>query len=124
MIFHPLGQEVSNGVGSFADKVIAAGKHKEAVQAYLATTTYVDAQVGRVLDALDTSSYRENTIVVFFTDHGFHLGEKHHWQKNDSLGRRYSCINDVPCPGGNSAKNGKRAVCFSPGYLSHSRRIM
>lgn len=77
----PLGQEVSNGVGSFADKVIAAGKHKEAVQAYLATTTYVDAQVGRVLDALDTSSYRENTIVVFFTDHGFHLGEKNHWQK-------------------------------------------
>ena len=35
----PLGQEVSNVVGSFADKVIAAGKHKEAVQAYLATTT-------------------------------------------------------------------------------------
>jgi arylsulfatase A-like enzyme len=51
------------------------------VQAYLATTTYVDTQIGRVLDALEKSPYKDNTIVVFLTDHGFHLGEKHHWQK-------------------------------------------
>ena len=36
---------------------------------------------GRVLDALENSPYKDNTIVVFLTDHGFHLGEKHHWQK-------------------------------------------
>ncbi len=77
----PLAKAVSDGIGSFADKVIKAGKHKEAVQAYLATTTYVDTQIGRVLDALDKSPYKDNTIVVFLTDHGFHLGEKHHWQK-------------------------------------------
>lgn len=77
----PLARAVSNGVGSFADKVIKTGKHKEAVQAYLATTTYVDTQIGRVLDALENSPYKDNTIVVFLTDHGFHLGEKHHWQK-------------------------------------------
>jgi arylsulfatase A-like enzyme len=77
----PLARAVSDGPGSFADKVIKAGKHKEAVQAYLATTTYVDTQIGRVLDALDKSPYKDNTIVVFLTDHGFHLGEKHHWQK-------------------------------------------
>ncbi len=71
----------SDGPGSFADKVIKSGKHKEAVQAYLATTTYVDTQIGRVLDALDNSPYKDNTIVVFLTDHGFHLGEKLHWQK-------------------------------------------
>lgn len=41
---------MSDGPGSFADKVIKSGKHKEAVQAYLATTTYVDTQMGRVLD--------------------------------------------------------------------------
>ncbi|WP_436716956.1 sulfatase [Roseiconus lacunae] len=77
----PLARAVSDGVGSFADKVIKAGKHKEAVQAYLATTTYVDTQMGRVLDALEASPYSDNTIVVLLTDHGFHLGEKHHWQK-------------------------------------------
>ncbi len=77
----PLGREVSDGVGSFADKVIETGHHKGAVQAYLATTTYVDTQIGRVLDALERSPHRDNTIVVFFSDHGFHLGEKHHWQK-------------------------------------------
>lgn len=77
----PLAKAVSDGIGSFADKVIEAGKHKEAVQAYLATTTYVDTQIGRVLDALEKSPYKDNTIVVLLTDHGFHLAEKHHWQK-------------------------------------------
>ena len=77
----PLAKAVSDGIGSFADKVIKSGKHKEAVQAYLATTTYVDTQFGRVLDALENSPCKDNTIVVLLTDHGFHLGEKHHWQK-------------------------------------------
>jgi arylsulfatase A-like enzyme len=76
-----LARAVSDGVGGFADKVIKSGKHKEAVQAYLATTTYVDTQIGRVLDALEQSPYKDNTIVVFLTDHGLHLGEKLHWQK-------------------------------------------
>ena len=69
------------GKGKFVDAVMENGLHKEAVQAYLATTAYVDAQMGRVLDALESSPYKDNTIVVFLTDHGFHLGEKHHWQK-------------------------------------------
>jgi arylsulfatase A-like enzyme len=77
----PLARAVSDGPGSFADKVFKSGKHKEAVQAYLATTTYVDTQIGRVLDALEKSPYKDNTIVVFLTDHGLHLGEKLHWQK-------------------------------------------
>ena len=66
----PLAQAVSDGIGSFADKVIRSGKHKEAVQAYLATTTYVDTQFGRVLDALAKSPHRDNTIVIFQSDHG------------------------------------------------------
>ena len=46
------------------------------VRAYLATISLMDSQVGRVLDALDTSGMRDNTIVVLFSDHGWHLGEK------------------------------------------------
>ena len=58
-----------------------AGKYREAVQAYLASITYTDAQLGRVLDALDRSNQAENTIVVLWSDHGWHLGEKNHWHK-------------------------------------------
>jgi len=62
-------------------RVTDAGLWKEAVQAYLACGTFVDAQVGRVLDALDKSPYRDNTIVCLWGDHGWHLGEKLHWRK-------------------------------------------
>jgi len=53
----------------------------QAVQAYLACISFADAQVGRVLDALEKSPHADNTIVVFWSDHGYHLGEKEHWHK-------------------------------------------
>ena len=77
----PLANEVVGGKRNFTQSVLKAGLHKSAVQAYLATTAYVDAQHGRVLDALKKSPYRDNTIVIFLSDHGFHLAEKDHWQK-------------------------------------------
>ncbi len=61
--------------------VVKHDQWKKAVQAYLACITFMDAQVGRILDALDKSPYRDNTIVVFWSDHGWHLGEKEHWRK-------------------------------------------
>jgi len=54
---------------------------KPLVQSYLACVSFVDDQVGKVLDALETSPYRDNTYVVLFSDHGFHLGEKERWAK-------------------------------------------
>ena len=54
---------------------------RELVRAYPACVCFVDAQVGKVLDALDNSPYAENTLVVFWSDHGQHLGEKRHWRK-------------------------------------------
>jgi hypothetical protein len=62
-------------------RVLASGRWKEAVQAYLAAISYLDAQVGRVLDAFDRSAYSTNTIICFWGDHGWHLGEKSHWRK-------------------------------------------
>jgi arylsulfatase A-like enzyme len=61
--------------------MLQSGRWKEAVQAYLASITYMDGQLGRVLDALENSAYKDNTIVVFWGDHGWNLGEKHHWRK-------------------------------------------
>ncbi len=71
----------SNPDGDHAN-VIANNQWRIAVQAYLATISFADAQIGRVLDALDRSEYAENTIIVLWGDHGWHLGEKDHWRKH------------------------------------------
>ena len=54
---------------------------KELVHGYLACVSFVDDQAGKVLDALSNSQYADNTIVVLWSDHGQHLGEKKHWRK-------------------------------------------
>ncbi|WP_232225152.1 sulfatase [Seonamhaeicola sp. S2-3] len=55
---------------------IESGEWKKIVQAYLACISYVDYELGRVLDALESSKYADNTIVVLWSDHGYRLGEK------------------------------------------------
>ena len=64
------------------DKVVALGILSEAQLAYMACISYADAMVGRVLDALDRSPYRDNTIIVLWSDNGYHLGEKGQWGKH------------------------------------------
>ena len=56
-------------------------RQKKALGGYYASVRYMDAQVGKVLDALDASGQTENTIVVFTSDHGYHLGEHDFWAK-------------------------------------------
>ena len=54
---------------------------KPLVQSYLACVSFADAQVGKVVDALENSPYKDNTYIVLYSDHGFHLGEKERWSK-------------------------------------------
>lgn len=61
------------------------------VRAYTACIRHADYLVGRVLDALDRSRHADNTIVVFWSDHGYHFGEKHHFAK-DTLWERSSRV--------------------------------
>jgi len=63
------------------EKILKYNKWHEAVQAYLASISFADAMVGKVIDALDRSPYADNTIVILWGDHGWHLGEKEHWEK-------------------------------------------
>jgi len=54
---------------------------KQGIQGYLASIYFADAMLGRVLDALEKGPHADNTIVALWSDHGWHLGEKEHWQK-------------------------------------------
>lgn len=76
----PPGIKMAGPDGDHA-AMLRSGRWKEAVQAYLATIAYCDAQIGRLLDAYDKSPHKERTIIVFWGDHGWHLGEKEHWRK-------------------------------------------
>lgn len=54
---------------------VTSEQARETIQGYYAAISFVDAQIGRVLDALDRLKLRDNTIVVFWSDHGYHLGD-------------------------------------------------
>jgi len=62
--------------------LVQSGQWKNLVRSYLACTSFVDSQVGRILQELHDSPYADNTIVVLWSDHGWHLGEKRITGKN------------------------------------------
>lgn len=64
------------------EKLVAMGAMDDAIHGYLACISYADAMLGRILDALDASPYADNTIVVLWSDHGYHHGEKGQWGKH------------------------------------------
>ena len=63
------------------DAIVAHQQWKPAVRSYLASIAFTDEMVGRLMNALEHSPYAKNTIVVLWSDHGIHLGEKKHWRK-------------------------------------------
>lgn len=77
---------------------------REVIRAYHASLTWVDDNVGKVIAALDRLKLRENTIILFWGDHGYHLGEKGKWSKHNSLfdiGTRVPLIIAAPGAKGN-----------------------
>jgi arylsulfatase A-like enzyme len=82
--------DLSETARKWALEPVTAGSHatvtvqdqwRQAVEAYLAYGTYVDHEIGRLLEALDNSSLGDHTMIVLWSDHSWHLGEKEHWGK-------------------------------------------
>ena len=69
------------GPNRYFEHIQAQGQWKKAIQGYLASIAFADAMVGRVIDSLESGPNADDTIVVLWSDHGWHLGEKQHWQK-------------------------------------------
>lgn len=75
------GDEFRQNIDLFAGRSFTAQEAREAMRAYYACVSYLDAQVGRVLEELRAQGLEENTIVVLWGDHGWHLSEKGMWAK-------------------------------------------
>jgi len=78
----PAGVRLAKARRTDLEMIRKADRWKQAIRAYLASISYADAQLGRVVDALDNSRQADNTIIVLWSDHGWHLGEKGHWHKS------------------------------------------
>ncbi|MDA8823549.1 sulfatase [Opitutales bacterium] len=74
------GLEAKFGKG-YHEKLVEKGYDKQFVRAYLASVTFADEQVGRILDSWYASPYAETGYVVLWSDHGYMLGEKNAWSK-------------------------------------------
>jgi len=78
---------LAQGFGRYAltsgthETVVKNGQWRSAVSAYLASITYIDFELGKIIDALDASEHADNTLIVLWSDHGWQLGEKEHWGK-------------------------------------------
>lgn len=95
------------------DNVTSTNQWNKAVASYLACINYTDANIGRVLDALEKSEYAGNTIIVLWSDHGWQLGEKKQWRKFTLWERSTRVVMMMAAPG--VTKPG--GVCDRPAEL-------
>lgn len=81
----PQGSIRPRNADFFVNRTATVQEAKEYIRAYLACISYVDWNVGRVLEELEKQGLREHTIIVFWSDHGYQLGERGKWSKAGSL---------------------------------------
>jgi arylsulfatase A-like enzyme len=78
----PLGIQISSApMMPTTKELLEQGRWNEVIQAYLACVHFADAQIGKILDALNNSKYAGNTHIILLSDHGYHLGEKDRFAK-------------------------------------------
>ena len=92
--------------------------HRSCLHGYYACVSYVDAQIGRMLDTLDELGLRKNTIVILWGDHGWHLGEHNFWGKHNVLHLATNSPLIVSAPGFAAGQRCERLVEFVDIYPS------
>jgi arylsulfatase A-like enzyme len=97
------------GYAEVAGRLSDVDFHREARHAYYACVSYVDAQIGKVLDELDRLNLAEDTIVILFADHGWHLGEHDFWGKHNTLNNALQVPLIIRAPG---RRGGHRATAL------------
>lgn len=85
---------------------------RELFRAYCAGTSFMDAQLGRVLDALDKNKLWDKTLVIFVGDHGYHTGERNWWNKNTLFERSCRAPLIVAAPGIKGGRTSRSLVEF------------
>jgi arylsulfatase A-like enzyme len=78
----PVAKEFAAFRRSEHERIVKENKWRDGVRSYLASISFADAMIGQLVKALDTSDHARNTVVVFWSDNGWHLGEKRHWHKS------------------------------------------
>lgn len=106
----PVGKSIALKF-NFHQCIVGQSLWASAVQGYLASISWVDSQIARLIEALDASPYANNTMVVLWSDHGFHLGEKFHWHKEAlwDVSTRVPCLVRMPGQGAGV----RQAACIS-----------
>lgn len=105
-----IGQQLAAARRNEFERILKEDKHEDAVRAYLAAISFADAMVGQILDALEKSAHARNTVVVFWSDNGWHLGEKQHFHKSTLWERSTHVPLIVRAPG---VKAGERKQAVS-----------
>ena len=103
-----LNRDLNHWPYYFAD--ISVEQARKCKQAYFATQSFVDAQVGRLLDALEENGILEKTIIVFWSDHGYFLGEKGLWYKRKAFERSVRVPLIISVPGMGAGERFKQPV--------------
>ncbi len=99
-----------DGYALAGDRKQTEAFHREARHAYYASVSYVDAQIGRVLDALDELGVADNTIVALWGDHGWNLGEHGFWGKHNTFHNSLHSPLIVRAPGRGEGKTTRALV--------------
>ena len=103
-----LGRDLANWPYYFAD--ITMDQARKCKQAYFATQSFVDAQVGRLMDALAKNDILDKTIIVFWSDHGYFLGEKGLWYKRKAFERSTRVPLIISAPGMTKGERSNKPV--------------